>query len=395
MLLLLIVDLAAVAGGVIAFTLGPLVRTNIVMATVLTGLGLVAAELSIRVERLRRWFSNAPGTPHVNLTSVWTLAGAMLLPASLAAAVVVVLYGHLWLRVWWRQSHVQTWRVMFNVANVLVCCYVANWFVRWFSLTIPNLSDGLTDLLEIVATVVVYFVVNSVLAGAAIALLQPDRSLGKLLGGVGDNITELGTLSLGAVTATLLGWKPWLVVLIFPPLYALHRSVLTRTYEIAATTDGKTGLLNATSWQLCAEKELDRSRRQQNECGLLMIDLDHFRRVNNAHGHQVGDRALRAVATMLKETTRGYDLCGRFGGEEFVVLLPQTGAEMAFGVANRIREAIREITIDTEHGVQRLTVSIGVATYPENGCDLERLLFAADVALFAAKDGGRDRVCSS
>jgi diguanylate cyclase (GGDEF)-like protein len=157
-------------------------------------------------------------------------------------------------------------------------------------------------------------------------------------------------------------------------------------------TDGKTTLLNAVSWQLLANKELDRCRRQRAQLGVLMIDIDHFRRVNNTHGHLVGDRALRAVADTLRQNTRSYDLCGRFGGEEFVVLLPETGPGAVVDAAIRICEKIRELRIETDSGVQRLSVSIGCASFPGNGDSLEDLLRTADMALFAAKDAGRDQV---
>jgi diguanylate cyclase (GGDEF)-like protein len=168
--------------------------------------------------------------------------------------------------------------------------------------------------------------------------------------------------------------------------------VLTRGYEIAAMTDGKTRLLNAVSWKLLAEKEIDRSSRRDALLSVLMVDIDHFRRVNNTHGHLVGDQALLAVATTLRQQTRGYDSCGRFGGEEFVVLLPETSGEAAVEVATRMCREIRNLRIETPHGVQRLSVSIGVASFPHNGTKLEDLLFAADMALFAAKDAGRDQV---
>jgi diguanylate cyclase (GGDEF)-like protein len=392
-LFLLIVNLAAAAGTIIAcFAVDSLVRTNVVMTGVIIALGLIAAEMSIRVERMRRWFSNTPQSPHVNFSSVWTLAAAMVLPASLAAVVVLALYGHLWLRIWRRQSHVQAYRVAFNISNVLLCCYVAGWFVRWSLPTISELSNGLSELVGIAATVAVYFAVNSVLAAVAIALLQADRSLQRLLGDISDNVLELATLCLGAVTATLLVSRPWLVPLVFLPMYALHRgNVLTRGYEIAATTDDRTGLLNLTNWSLYAEKELERSRHQQAECGVLLINLDHLRRINDIHGRKVGDQALRAVATKLKDTTRSYDLCGRFKAEEFVVLLPKVGAEAALRIATRICDEVRALVVDTEEDVQRLSVSIGVASFPANGSGLEELLLAAGLALFAAKDGGRDR----
>ncbi|MET0134566.1 MAG: MFS transporter [Kibdelosporangium sp.] len=387
-LYLTVADFAAIGLTLAALLAQSPAEREFMVAAALAALGLTAAEMSIRVERMRRWFSDTPRTPHVNLTSVWTLAAALSLPAGLAVAVVLVLYGHLWFRIWRRLSHVHTYQVLFNVANVVLCCHVTSWSFHDFVA-----SAGMAgELLWLLSAIALYFVVNSTLAAGAIALLQPDRSAKRLLGNLSDNVLELATLCMGTLTALLLSWKPWLVPLVFLPMYALHRSVLIKGYEIAATTDGKTGLLNAVSWQVLANKELGRSRRQHTRLGVLMIDLDHFREVNKRHGHLVGDRALKAVADALRQHTRGYDLCGRFGGEEFVVLLPETDGDVVLDVAERLCEQIRELRVETGTDVQRLSVSIGAATFPRDGDRLDDLLLAADMALFAAKDAGRDQV---
>jgi diguanylate cyclase (GGDEF)-like protein len=126
-----------------------------------------------------------------------------------------------------------------------------------------------------------------------------------------------------------------------------------------------------------------------------MVDIDHFRQVNNEHGHLAGDEALRAVADALKQHTRSYDLCGRFGGEEFVVLLPQTTSRQLLIVAQRICQEMRRLEVTpTGHTrpLGRLSVSIGAASYPTTGKTLDDLLMTADNCLFAAKNTGRDRV---
>ncbi|MFC0107915.1 MFS transporter [Kibdelosporangium aridum] len=391
-LFLSLVDVLAIGLTVVAFVVITPSRADVLMAAGLCVLGLGAAEISIRIEQMRRWLSDAPRTPHVNLTSIWTMAAALVLHPGVATAVVLVLYSHLWIRIWRQLSQVQTYRWLFNVANVVVCCQVTAWFVR--AVTPFGPPGTAIELLWLAAAITVYFAVNSVLAAVAIATLQSDRSLRRLLGNVDDNTLELATLCMGALVALLLGWKPWLAPLVLLPMYRLHRSVLTQDYEVAATMDGKTGVLNAVSWNVRAKKELDRARRHRTRLSILMIDIDHFKRANNKHGHLVGDRALQAVARTLEQTTRTYDCVGRFGGDEFSVLLTATDRAPAEEVANRICESIRRLRIDTESGTQRLSVSIGIATYPHNGETIEDLLKSADVALFAAKDSGRDQVRS-
>src|SRR5205085_7223971 len=191
--------------------------------------------------------------------------------------------------------------------------------------------------------------------------------------------------------------RPWLVALIFLPLYVLHRSVLIRQLEHATTTDQKTGLLNATTWQTLAANELQRAQRNTTQASVLMVDLDHFKHVNDQYGHLVGDDVLKVVADSMKHEVRDFDLCGRFGGEEFVVLLPDAGLTEAIEVASRICTRIRRIQVNDPitsaplDGL-RLSASIGVASFPDAGNELDEILLAADNAMFAAKDSGRDQV---
>jgi diguanylate cyclase (GGDEF)-like protein len=126
---------------------------------------------------------------------------------------------------------------------------------------------------------------------------------------------------------------------------------------------------------------------------LLLIDIDHFKRLNDRYGHQAGDAVLRGVAQTLRQTVRSFDQVARYGGEEFAVILPETDAEQAREVADRIRRAVASIPFRTQEGVKvRVTISIGVATAPANGEVPAALLAAADGALYRSKDDGRNRV---
>jgi diguanylate cyclase (GGDEF)-like protein len=135
--------------------------------------------------------------------------------------------------------------------------------------------------------------------------------------------------------------------------------------------------------------------------GVLLLDLDHFSHINNTRGHLAGDHALRAVATELRRQVRDGDLVGRWGGEEFVVLLPGADPTAARQVAERIRAAVRAPLTDLPgavHGTDgdlRITASLGVAAYPAHGATVDELLLAADTALYRAKRNGRDRVESA
>lgn len=165
--------------------------------------------------------------------------------------------------------------------------------------------------------------------------------------------------------------------------------------EQLAQTDPLTQLLNRRALTETITAEMERALRYDSALALLMIDLDHFKRVNDTYGHLIGDDVLRDVAGILRELTRGNDVAARYGGEEFLVLLPETDDAGADAFAERVREAIAEASFATrprEEGLS-ITASIGVATFPAARIETVEDLFArADAALYRAKADGRDRV---
>jgi diguanylate cyclase (GGDEF)-like protein len=162
-------------------------------------------------------------------------------------------------------------------------------------------------------------------------------------------------------------------------------------------TDAKTGLLNVSTWESEAESELSRSVRTRNPVGLALIDIDHFKLVNDTYGHLVGDRVLKAIAEALTSQSRDYDRAGRFGGEEFVLLLAQTGEQDACKIAERLRGYVESLKIPTgnrpDAPTVQVTISIGVTALARGeSYELTDLLAASDSAMYAAKQAGRNRV---
>src|ERR1051326_1838989 len=140
---------------------------------------------------------------------------------------------------------------------------------------------------------------------------------------------------------------------------------------------------------------MDRARRFGTDVSILMIDIDHFKRVNDTAGHPAGDEVLRQLAGLLSDAVRSIDIVARFGGEEFVVILPQTGPEGGMVFAERLRHRIAEQEFDVPGRELRLTVSIGLATFPAAGTTTaDDLLARADEALYRAKTEGRNQVRS-
>ena len=159
-----------------------------------------------------------------------------------------------------------------------------------------------------------------------------------------------------------------------------------------AIRDDLTGVHNRRHFVAVAEHELERARRHGAMLSLVMMDIDHFKNVNDAHGHLCGDVALKAVGSMLSATTRVGDLACRLGGEEFAVLLVGTGHDGAVERAEQWRATFAEMTIIADGTALKLTASFGVATFPEQADSLVELLKVADTRMYRAKSLGRDRV---
>ncbi len=171
------------------------------------------------------------------------------------------------------------------------------------------------------------------------------------------------------------------------------RRALRLELERHATQDGLTGLFNRRHFLARAENEIRRHQRTERPLAFLMLDIDHFKQVNDLHGHPTGDRALRAVAETCAETVRGTDKVGRLGGEEFALLLPETPLDEALLVAERVRRRVADIVLLADNGQPLpLRVSIGVSLLRLPTDTIDALILRADQALYRAKHLGRDRV---
>lgn len=169
---------------------------------------------------------------------------------------------------------------------------------------------------------------------------------------------------------------------------------LAEELEQQARTDPLTGVLNRLALDETLARELSRARRGKHALSLLMFDLDHFKALNDRLGHQAGDMALRSVAAATQQQLRATDLLARFGGEEFVVVLPDTDKAHAIETAQRLRKRVGALGIDRGDGAS-LTASYGVSTFPEDGDDQDSLVGRADATMYAAKQAGRNCVSAS
>jgi two-component system cell cycle response regulator len=171
---------------------------------------------------------------------------------------------------------------------------------------------------------------------------------------------------------------------------AMRNANLLERMQQMAVTDGLTQLANRRSFDRALDRELQRAARTDGRLSVVLIDVDHFKALNDTHGHLVGDTVLRQIAAALRECGREYDTIARYGGEEFAAVLPGCSSALAVQVAERLRKAVMDGPTEVP-----VTASAGVATYPYDGVDVEGLLGAADRALYSAKRGGRNRVLSA
>jgi diguanylate cyclase (GGDEF)-like protein len=163
-----------------------------------------------------------------------------------------------------------------------------------------------------------------------------------------------------------------------------------------AFVDDVTEAYNARYLLQATENEIQRAERNHKQLSVLFLDLDRFKLVNDRHGHLVGSRVLRRLAEVLKDCVRQIDTLARYGGDEFTILLVDTEHQAGLQVAERIRRLVADTLFEGEGGAPiRLTISIGVATYPQNARDRDGLLDLADKAMYRAKSLGRDCVCSA
>ena len=174
------------------------------------------------------------------------------------------------------------------------------------------------------------------------------------------------------------------------------RKLLEEELRLQATTDGLTGIFNRRHFLMRAEEELQRMRRYGGSCALLMVDIDHFKEVNDNFGHDSGDVVLKLVANLCREAMRATDILGRVGGEEFAILLLEASVQDAVLVANRLRQSIQDTVFrtDNQHLI-RLQASIGLAEHFTTIESLNELMVRADKALYRAKNEGRNRVVAS
>lgn len=388
----LLVDVLALA--TVGLPHAAVTHSDWVRFAVLAGCSLAYVELTRGVEQVRE--VTAKAGPYMDTASVWCFAAVVVLPAILASAIVALIYVWAWIRVHQRRRPMYRWA--FSGATVIIATQIAAAVLALAPGPHPGMPSGTAGWALAVAAAAARWLINYALVVGAILLSSPNLRAADILHTIDERVLELGAVGLGLVAAGTLSTNPALLAGIVAGLVAMHRGILLAQYRKAARTDATTTLPTVTWWREIAGQAVARASGAGATLGVLVLDLDHFKDVNDTHGHIAGDEVLRSVGLALRAEIRDYDTAGRWGGEEFVVLLTDvTSAELAV-VAERIRCRIHNLVItvtgtDGPATVRDLTISIGGAAYPTPGLDtLDDLVLAADKALYQAKNDGRDRV---
>ena len=307
---------------------------------------------------------------------------ALLLPPSLAAIVIAIAWVPDWLR-----RRVSWYIVLFNVANFVGPALASR--LVFDQIAGDDAGSWTVAALVGIATFLVlqYGTLAIMLRLARGVAIRDTLRL--------DNVLiDAGLLSLGALGAALAARHPSFVLLLLLPLGLMYRSLSIPSLVEASRVEPKTGLFNMRHFSAALEQELRRAARFERPMSLLMIDVDHLREINNTLGHVVGDRCLQIVAESLRAATRDYDVAARFGGDEFCVLLPETGEDGALTVAERVRSTVERMGAENK---MQLTVSVGVASVAGLGTEptASDLLSLADRAAYRAKFSGRNSVATA
>jgi diguanylate cyclase (GGDEF)-like protein len=333
-----------------------------------------------------------------DFSSVWLLPTAILLPPIYALVVPIPFIAVM--QIWVHRGIV--YRRMFTAAASGLSYAAASWIFRLFPLSFAGGSVGSSThaftwclavaACEIFGTLAHHYLIFAAvkMTDSSVRILQLDLNREALQG-------MLVEVDLGVLITLAVALSPALVFIAVPTVLLVRRYLVFPVLVAQSRVDSKTGLLNVSTWEAEAELELSRATRTQMPLALALVDIDHFKAVNDTYGHLVGDKVLKSVAQALTSHLRDYDRAGRFGGEEFVLLLAQTGETDACRIAERLRSHVAGMAVPVDDRPNAptvsLTISIGVTAMEQGESrELTDLLAAADSALYHAKQTGRNRI---
>jgi len=358
--------------------------------------GLLLSCTALAVELSRK--AGEQGGMIKDVQGVWELPVAILLPPLYALIAPITRIALMQ----WRVRHAPLYRRVFSSASVGLSYGAASVTFHGLSRLFPAYPGGTLIratvwTLLVTLAVLVKSVLNKAMITTAVKATDPGATIRTEVFGREPLYNDVAEICISILVTYGVAGNPLLALAALPVVTLLQRSLRHVQLVTDSRADSKTGLLNAATWEREATAELARAVRTRAPLALAILDIDRFKVINDTHGHLVGDQVLKEIARALDSFLRDYDRAGRFGGEEFSLLLPQTRAVDAFRIAERVRANIAglSIIVPGATGGERVhvTVSIGVAAL-DSGSKREytELMAAADAALYRAKADGRDQV---
>jgi diguanylate cyclase (GGDEF)-like protein/putative nucleotidyltransferase with HDIG domain len=322
----------------------------------------------------------------------WIVYGFTFVLMGAPATFIVVVISHLveWLldpdRLKW---YIQT----FNMSNFIIGFSLAGQIVIWGDALVGGSAIG--TFLVTLAALAIFNFVNHLLVAWVLMLARGQNLAQSGVLGLFTLLLDFSLLSLGYAAAIIWQVHPIALSLIAFTTYILYQALNIPALERKTEIDPKTELFNARYFTDALNDEMVRAKRFKRPLSLIMADLDFLRTINNTYGHLAGDVVLQGIARILQEMTREYDVVARFGGEEFAIMLPETEIPDAYIVAERIRQriAVTDFEITTSVKPIRATMSFGIAELQDGKQTIDNLIHNADVALYQAKETGRNRTC--
>ena len=380
-------DLAAI-GVAASFT--AITRSNLALFGLLLGCTAASVELTRKSGEQIGVVKDVHG--------VWELPAAILLPPLYGLVLPIIRVA----RVRWRVRRAPAYRRVFTAAALSLSYGAASVTFHSLSGLIPQdtggaLSHGTVWTLVMAVSVLVKETVNQSVVLTAVKATDPGATIRAEVFSREPLYNDAAEICTAALVTYGVAGNPLLALAALPVVTLLQRSLRHVQLVNDSRADSKTGLLNAATWEREATVEVARAVRTGTPLAIAMLDIDRFKVINDTYGHLAGDQVLKELARSVENALRDYDRAGRFGGEEFSLLLPQTRAVDAFRIAERVRANIAglSIIVPGATGGERVhvTVSIGVAALDSGGKrEYAELMAAADAALYRAKSGGRDQV---
>ena len=282
-----------------------------------------------------------------------------------------------------------SWLIRFQRLLTMNASSVVFWLVISNQPAGQDLSNQ--HILGFALAITTYLLVDSLIVSVVMSLASPKPVLITAHWNLKSLLRECAEISIGCIGAIFALINPLLLLFVVTPCCLAVDHLRVNQSAQLSKRDARTGLLNACGLQEFVAHEFERAKRHSTDLCLVVLDLDFLRDVNNNYGHQVGDLAISEVARQISALTRTIDGTARIGGEEFVVVLPDTNLDGAVKVADRVRLGIEELHLPTHRGMLRITISVGVA-YRQQDETYSELFDRADAALYASKRSGRNRV---